>query len=431
MLSSYLLGGLATLAASVSASATIPRSNSNSIVARQNAACNQVSVTFNELRSTNWGESVSLVGSVEQLGVWNTSQAPYMIANPATYSASNPLWTTTVNFPPGTSFQYKYITFASDGSVTWESDPNHSYTVPTTCSSSPSLSDKWQSSSVAGQTSTTSTSTKTSASASATATCTNSPTSRNCWNGGYDLDTDFDNNWPNTGRTVSYTFTITNTTMSPDGHAREVLAINGQYPGPTLYANWGDNIAVTVVNKMQNNGTSIHWHGLRQYHKNTQDGVPGLTECPIAPGKSKTYTFQATQHGTSWYHSHFSSQYGDGVVGPIVIYGPATANYDIDLGPLPITDWYYPTVAQIAAKTMHENASPPKADSALINGTMAIGGAGSYARTTLTPGKRHRLRLVNTAVDNHFVVSLDNHQFQVIAADFVPIVVSCIRSSDQ
>ena len=33
---------------------------------------------------------------------------------------------------------------------------------------------------------------------------------------------------------------------------------------------------------------------------------------PIAPGDSKTYTFQCTQHGTSWYHSHHSSQYGMG-----------------------------------------------------------------------------------------------------------------------
>lgn len=43
----------------------------------------------------------------------------------------------------------------------------------------------------------------------------------------------------------------------------------------------------------------------------------------------------------SRYHSHFSSQYGNGVLGPIVINGPASANYDIDLGPLMISDWYY------------------------------------------------------------------------------------------
>lgn len=40
------------------------------------------------------------------------------------------------------------------------------------------------------------------------------------------------------------------------------------------------------------------------------------------------------------YHSHFSNQYGDGVVGPMVFHGPAAANYDIDLGPYALTDWY-------------------------------------------------------------------------------------------
>lgn len=74
---------------------------------------------------------------------------------------------------------------------------------------------------------------------------------------------------------------------------------------------------------------------------NTQDGTGGLTECPIAPGGSKTYKWKATQYGTSWWHSHYSVQYGDGVYGPIVIHGPSTMNYDIDLGPMPITDWWH------------------------------------------------------------------------------------------
>ena len=50
---------------------------------------------------------------------------------------------------------------------------------------------------------------------------------------------------------------------------------------------------------------------------------------PLAPGQTKTYTFKCTQFGTTWYHSHFSAQYGDGVMGPIVINGPTSANYDI------------------------------------------------------------------------------------------------------
>ena len=168
--------------------------------------------------------------------------------------------------------------------------------------------------------------------------CSNGPSSRSCW-GAYNINTDYGTTWPNTGVVKSYTFHITNTTLSPDGTPKQVLAVNGQVPGPTIECNWGDTISVTVYNDMQSNGTSLHWHGLRQLHSNSQDGTNGVTECALAPGDSKTYTFQATEYGTSWYHSHFSAQYGDGVQGPIVIHGPASANYDVDLGP--ITIGYY------------------------------------------------------------------------------------------
>ena len=48
------------------------------------------------------------------------------------------------------------------------------------------------------------------------------------------------------------------------------------------------------------------------------DGVNGLTQCPIAPGDSFNYTWRAMQYGSSWYHSHYSVQYADGAVGPMV-----------------------------------------------------------------------------------------------------------------
>lgn len=393
------------------------KTTSNTIVAKCTTAT-AVAVTFEEMVTTTWGESVYIVGSISQLGNWDTSSAVALSASQ--YTAANPIWTATITLPAGTSFEYKYVKIEADGSVVWESDPNQSFTVPSSCSTATSEYNIWQATTTtaSGTTKTTASTTSTSAKS----TCTNGPTSRNCWSAGYDIDTDFDKDWPSTGNTVSYTFDITNATLSPDGYQRMVLAINGQYPGPTIYANWGDMISVTVNNKMPNNGTSIHWHGMRQYHANTQDGVPGVTECPIAPGQSKTYLFQATQYGTSWYHSHLSAQYGDGVLGPIVIHGPATADYDIDLGPLPITDWYYPTVAVHAAQSQHQNALAPEADNGLINGTMTSTYGGSYAKSSLTAGKKHRVRLVNTAVDNHFMVSLDGHQFTVIAADFVPIV---------
>lgn len=129
--------------------------------------------------------------------------------------------------------------------------------------------------------------------------------------------------------------------LAPDGFSREMMVINGQYPGPTIEANWGDILEITVTNSLATNATDMHWHGFRQFGSNEMDGTPGITECPIPPGGQKTYRFRATQHGTSWYHSHYSVQYGNGIVGPMVIHGPSTQEYDIDLGVLPITDWFY------------------------------------------------------------------------------------------
>ena len=48
------------------------------------------------------------------------------------------------------------------------------------------------------------------------------------------------------------------------------------------------------------------------------DGVNGITQCPIAPGDSFKYTWRAMQYGSSWYHSHYSVQYADGALGPMV-----------------------------------------------------------------------------------------------------------------
>ncbi|KAI5251392.1 hypothetical protein E4T42_04329 [Aureobasidium subglaciale] len=263
----------------------------------------------------------------------------------------------------------------------------------------------------------------------ADAACTNGPNSRQCWSNGYSIKTDFDLKHPTTGNTKYYTLEITNTTCNPDGQKDlECYLINNSMPGPTITADWGDMIQVTVKNSLQNNGTSLHWHGIRQLGSVGADGVGGITECPIAPGQSRVYTFQATQFGTSWYHSHYSSQYGMGVVGQIVINGPASSNYDIDLGTLPMTDFYYDLANNVNEITLHNlqaNAPPPPGDNILVNGkgknniTGTI--TGSYSQMRLTKGKKHRLRLINTSVDNALWVKLDGHSFTVMSADFIPI----------
>jgi FtsP/CotA-like multicopper oxidase with cupredoxin domain len=251
--------------------------------------------------------------------------------------------------------------------------------------------------------------------------CEHGPSNRECWSEGFNIDTDMDEKWPETGKTVVYHLEVTNTTMAFDGVARPVMVVNGQYPGPLIEANWGDTLEIHVKNSLQNNGTGIHWHGFRQLNTNQMDGTNGLTECPIAPGVTKVYKFKATQYGTSWYHSHYSVQYADGVVGTIIIHGPSTANYDIDLGTLPITDWFQKPIFTVNAAALHATG-PPTADTILINGTGLSNTGGKAAVTELTPGKKHLIRIINTGINAYFHVTADGHPFTVVAADFVPIV---------
>lgn len=108
-----------------------------------------------------------------------------------------------------------------------------------------------------------------------------------------------------------------------------------------------------------------------------------------------------------------------------MINGPATANYDTDLGAYPITDWYYTPSSQLDRHMANPidgvPVKPPQSNNGLINGTMVSPSGGSYAKTTLQPGKTHRLRLINTSVEDHFKVHLDGHTMSVIQADFVAI----------
>lgn len=84
------------------------------------------------------------------------------------------------------------------------------------------------------------------------------------------------------------------------------------------------------------------------------------------------------------------------------------------------SDWYYES-AYVWSWRTQRGSRPPTGDNVLINGTQVSSHGGKYAQTTLTKGKKHRLRLINTSLDNHFKVRLEGHSFTVISADFVPI----------
>lgn len=104
-----------------------------------------------------------------------------------------------------------------------------------------------------------------------------------------------------TGIVHSHNFTLTRTVQNIDFLERDVILINGEFPGPLIEANFGDTISITVQNNISDpeEGTSMHWHGMLQTGSPWFDGVTGVTQCPIAPEASLTYTFLADQYGTS------------------------------------------------------------------------------------------------------------------------------------
>ncbi|KIY01810.1 uncharacterized protein Z520_01948 [Fonsecaea multimorphosa CBS 102226] len=242
---------------------------------------------------------------------------------------------------------------------------------------------------------------------------------------------------PSTGVVRSYNFVISRATIAPDGVYRSGILVNGAFPGPTIEANWGDTIQVTVTNNITDpeEGTSLHWHGLLQTGTPYEDGVPGITQCPIAPGQTFTYSFNADLYGTSWYHAHYSAQYADGVFGAMIIHGPTNADYDEDLGPIFVTDYYHDSYYTIVEEVMGTDLTKiaPTSVNNLINGkgifncslvtdnSTCVSNAG-YSKFQITSGQSYRLRLINGGAEGLQRFSIDNHVLTVIAYDFVQIV---------
>jgi len=262
-----------------------------------------------------------------------------------------------------------------------------------------------------------------------TTNCANGPNSRGCW-GEYSIDTNFYDVTPDTGVIREYWLSVQNGTCSPDGYRRDCLTFNGTMPGPEISADWGDTLVIHVTNNLDQNGTSIHWHGIRQLGSVEHDGVPGVTQCPIAPGDTQTYRFRVQQYGSTWYHSHLSLQYADGLFGPLTLRGPATADYDEDLGALFLQDWGHQTV--FSRWPSARLGAPPPLENGLINGTNTFDcsgaasdpncvGGGKKFEMNFKNGTKYLLRLVNVATDGHFQFSIDGHSLTVIGNDLVPI----------
>lgn len=74
------------------------------------------------------------------------------------------------------------------------------------------------------------------------------------------------------GELVEYELVIDEQWLAPAGTQREALTVNGGIPGPVLEFTEGDRARITVRNELEDETTSIHWHGLLV--PNSMDGVP-------------------------------------------------------------------------------------------------------------------------------------------------------------
>jgi FtsP/CotA-like multicopper oxidase with cupredoxin domain len=120
-----------------------------------------------------------------------------------------------------------------------------------------------------------------------------------------------------TGRTRTFTLTLATANVEPlPGHSVALRAVNGLSPGPTLRATEGDEMQITVVNRLAMAAT-IHWHGIPVPF--LMDGAGMISQQAIEPGQTFEYRFTAPQAGTYMYHSHYNDLELQSVAGMIVI----------------------------------------------------------------------------------------------------------------
>jgi FtsP/CotA-like multicopper oxidase with cupredoxin domain len=131
------------------------------------------------------------------------------------------------------------------------------------------------------------------------------------------------------GAKPDFVLSIARQEAAPFGTPVQALLVGGTWPGLPIRYRKGDRFRVLVENSLEE-PTSLHWHGL--VCPNLEDGVPTVTQAPIAPGEALYYEFDLKQAGTFWYHSHFGLQEQQGLAGPLIIEDPNEPHaYDEDL----------------------------------------------------------------------------------------------------
>jgi FtsP/CotA-like multicopper oxidase with cupredoxin domain len=179
---------------------------------------------------------------------------------------------------------------------------------------------------------------------------------------------------------------------------------NGVSPGPAIQAAEGDRLRIEVENRLPES-LAVHWHGLEIPY--AMDGMPYLSQKPIAPSSRLSYEFTVHQNGTFFYHSHSPMQQMMGLVGMFILH-PAQAH-------APVVDHDFGIVLQEWA-VLPNNSVPNTAN--MEWNWLTFNGACSPMSSPLIVrlGSRVRLRFVNLGMDHH-PIHLHGHTFVVTGTE--------------
>ncbi len=224
---------------------------------------------------------------------------------------------------------------------------------------------------------------------------------------------------PARAATVTLTAGVASQQIVPAEYPRTgVWSYNGAVPAPELRFRQGETARIVVANRLPQ-PTTVHWHGLRV--PNRMDGVPHLTQPPIAPGGEFAYEFPLPDAGTYWYHPHLASyeQVARGLYGVLIVEERKPVEVDRDVTWV-LSDWRLNPDASL--REDFENFFD-LTHAGRIGNTVTINGRFTLKDGVfeVRSGERIRLRLVNTAVARIFLLRFSGHEPRVIALDGQPV----------
>jgi manganese oxidase len=191
------------------------------------------------------------------------------------------------------------------------------------------------------------------------------------------------------------------------GMKANLWGYNGQSPGPTIEVVEGDRVRIFVTNKLPE-VTAVHWHGQRL--PNGMDGVSGLTQPAIQPGKTFVYEFVAKRAGTFMYHPHADemTQMAMGMMGLWITHPKDPTQHKVD------RDFVF----LLNAYDIDPGSYTPKVNTMLDFNLWTFN---SRAFPGIDPmvcrlGDRVRIRAGNLTMTNH-PIHLHGHEFEVTGTD--------------